>query len=159
MRKRIFAFFLTILAAVGVTACGGKEVETQEVAYDMTFENQTGKDVSKLEIRYAADADWSAITLTENTWKNSYKMPVSMEGQMPVAENGWQVQMTFADDTQNIWEGVHFADGITFTFTMENGETQVIPAEAAEKVPAAEMEDWEDVTDATTSPAMEETEE
>lgn len=159
MRKRMVAFFLFLLAAVGITACGGKEVETQETAYDMKFENQTGKDVAKLEIRYAADADWSAITLTERTWKDGYQMPVSMEGKLPVAENGWQVQMTFEDDTQKIWEGVHFADGSTFIFTLEHGEAQVIASEAAKEVPAAEMDAMEDGADGTTSPAMEETEE
>ncbi|MBQ1189976.1 MAG: hypothetical protein IIX57_06165, partial [Lachnospiraceae bacterium] len=56
----------------GMTACGGKEVETQEVDYDMTFENQTGIDVSVLEIRYAEDADWSEIALTDGEWKSGY---------------------------------------------------------------------------------------
>ena len=41
MKKRVLAIFLAAFAAVGMTACGGKEVETQEVDYDMTFENQT----------------------------------------------------------------------------------------------------------------------
>ena len=76
MKKRILAMFLTVFAAVGMTACGGKEVETQEVDYDMTFENQTGIDVSVLEIRYAEDADWSEIALTDGEWKSGYQMPV-----------------------------------------------------------------------------------
>ena len=60
MKKRILALLLAVVAAVGMTACGGgNEVATTEVDYDMTFENQTGIDVSKLEIRYAEDADWS----------------------------------------------------------------------------------------------------
>lgn len=119
MKKRIFALLLTFVAAMGMTACGGKEVETQEVDYDMTFENQTGIDVSKLEIRYAEDADWSEIALTDGEWKTSYQMPVSMEGQMPVAENGWQVQMTFADgEMQKVWDGVEFADDVIITFVL-----------------------------------------
>ncbi len=124
MKKRIFAMFLVAFAAVGMTACGGKEVETQEVDYDMTFENQTGMDVSKLEIRYAEDADWSEITLTDSEWKNSYGMPVSMAGQMPVAEDGWQVQMTFADGEEPmVWDGVEFADAEVITFSLtEDGE-------------------------------------
>ena len=68
MKKRVLAIFLAAFAAVGMTACGGKEVATQEVDYDMTFENQTGIDVSKLEIRYAEDADWSEIALTDGNY-------------------------------------------------------------------------------------------
>lgn len=127
MKKRIFSVFLAAFAAVGMTACGGKEVETQEVDYNMTFENQTGIDVSKLEIRYAEDADWSEITLADDTWENSYEIPVSMSGQMPVAEDGWQVQMTFADgETQMVWGGVEFADATVFAFSIsEDGEPTV----------------------------------
>lgn len=126
MKKRILVMLLAAFAAVGMTACGGKEVETQEVEYDMTFENQTGVDVSKLEIRYAEDADWSEITLTDGTWENSYQIPVSMQGQMPVAENGWQVQMTFADgDMQKIWDSVEFGDNIILAFSMDGTEPVV----------------------------------
>ena len=125
MKKRILALLLAISAAVGMTACG-KEVKTQEVDYDMTFENQTGIDVSKVEIRYAEDADWTSIALTEETWQSGYEMPVSMKGQMPVAENGWDVQMTFADtDIQKTWEGVEFGDDIVLAFTLEGGQPAV----------------------------------
>lgn len=127
MKKRLFAMFLAAFAAAGMTACGGKEVETQEVDYDMTFENQTGIDVSKLEIRYAEDADWSEIALTDNEWKSSYQMPVSMEGQMPVAKDGWQVQMTFADgDSQKVWEGVEFADDVVLTFALDEDMEPIV---------------------------------
>ena len=125
MKKRILALLLAVSAAVGMTACG-KEVKTQEVDYDMTFENQTGIDVSKVEIRYAEDADWTSIALTEETWQSGYEMPVSMKGQMPVAENGWDVQMTFADtDIQKTWEGVEFGDDIVLAFTLEGGQPAV----------------------------------
>ena len=135
MKKRILAMFLAAIAAVGMTACGGKEVETQEVDYDMTFENQTGIDVSKLEIRYAEDADWSEIALTDGEWKTSYQMPVSMKGQMPVAENGWQVQMTFYDgETQMVWDGVEFADDVVLTFSLTEDMEPVV----ADSVPAPE---------------------
>ena len=123
MKKRSLALLLAAVAAVGMTACGGEEVAKQEVDYDMTFENQTGMDVSKLEIRYADNADWSEIKLTETEWKNSYEMPVSMAGQMPVAEDGWQVQMTFADGETMIWDGVEFADAENIVFSIEDGET------------------------------------
>ena len=154
MKKRIFALLLAVSAAVGMTACGGKEVKTQEVDYDMTFENQTGIDVSKLEIRYAEDADWSEIALTDGEWKSSYQMPVSMEGQMPVAEDGWQVQMTFADgDSQKVWEGVEFADDVILTFALDEDLEPVV----TNSVPAPEGDI--DETDALAEDLTDETEE
>ena len=142
MKKRIIAMFLTVFAAVGMTACGGREVETQEVDYDMTFENQTGIDVSVLEIRYAEDADWSEIALTDGEWKSGYQMPVSMKGQMPVAEDGWQVQMTFAEgDIQKVWEGVEFQDDVVLTFSLtEDMEPVVESGVAAAEGEIAETE-------------------
>ena len=124
MKKRITALFLAVFAAVGVTGCGAK-VKTQEVDYDMTFENQTGIDVEKLEIRYAEDADWMEIALEGGIWQNSYQVPVSMEGQMPVAKDGWQVQMTFDGDIQKVWDGVEFGDDIILAFQLEGGATLV----------------------------------
>lgn len=148
MKKRIFAMLLAAVAAAGVTACGGSKVETTEVDYDMTFENQTGIDVSKLEIRYAEDADWSEIALTDGEWKASYQMPVAMKGQMPVAEDGWQVQMTFANsEAQMVWEGVEFADDVVLTFSLtEDMEPQMEMSTAA---PEAELDETEALTDET----------
>lgn len=123
MKKRIL-IFLTALLAMGMTACGGEETATMEVDYDMTFANETGIDVEKLEIRYADDAEWSAIALTGGIWESGYEIPVSMQGQMPVAEDGWQVQMTFADgEIQKVWEGIAFADDMTFAFSLKDGKT------------------------------------
>ena len=136
MKKRIFSLFLAAFAAVGMTACGGKEVEKQEVDYDMTFENQTGITAEKLEIRYAEDADWAEIALTDGEWKSGYEMPVSMEGLMPVAEDGWQVQMTFEGDIQKVWEGVEFADDVVLTFSLTEDMEPVVES----GVPAAEGE-------------------
>ncbi|MDO4530553.1 MAG: hypothetical protein Q4C06_01115 [Bacillota bacterium] len=133
MKKRVFALLLVLLTAVSMTACGEKAVETQEVDYSMTFENQTGIDVSRLEIRYAEDAEWSEIALSGGIWENGYRIPVSMQGQMPVAENGWQVQVTFKDsDMQKVWNGVEFGDGLVFAFSMAEGtyETLVTVSEA-----------------------------
>ena len=150
MKKRILAMLLAAFAAVGMTACGGEEVATQEVDYDMTFENQTGMDVSKLEIRYAEDADWMEISLEDDTWASSYQIPVSMAGQMPVAEDGWQVQMTFDDDEPCVWEGVEFDDAEVITFSLtEDGEPL---AEIGVEAP----EDSIDTTDALTDDTTEE---
>lgn len=142
MKKRILALFLTAIAAVGMTACGGKEVETQEVDYDMTFENQTGIDVSKVEIRYAEDVEWSEIGLTDGEWKSSYQMPVAMKGQMPVAEAGWQLQMTFADsDAQMVWEGVEFGDDIVLTFALDEDMEPVVTYGESGETDSAEGSD------------------
>ena len=150
MKKRILAMLLAAFAAVGMTACGGEEVATQEVDYDMTFENQTGMDVSKLEIRYAENADWMEISLEDDVWASSYQIPVSMAGQMPVAEDGWQVQMTFDDDETCVWEGVEFDDAEVITFSLtEDGEPL---AEIGVEAP----EDSIDTTDALTDDTTEE---
>lgn len=154
MKKRMLTMLLAAFAAVGMTACGGKEVETQEVEYDMTFENETGMDVSKLEIRYAEDADWSEITLTEAEWKNSYEMPVSMAGQMPVAEDGWQVQMTFADGETMIWEGVDFEDETALTFSLDAEGTPVV--EIGTEAPATELTETDAFVDDTADLEIEE---
>ena len=148
MKKRILALLLAAIAAVGMTACGGKEVKTQEVDYDMTFENQTGIDVEKLEMRYAEDAEWSEITLADGIWQNSYQVPVSMKGQMPVAENGWQVQMTFADsDIQKIWEGVEFGDDIILAFSLDGSDPVVEMRTAAMEGSVDETEALTDETE------------
>ena len=132
MKKRILALLLAAVAAVGITACGGNELATTEVDYDMTFENQTGIDVSRLEIRYAEDADWSEIALTDGEWKSGYQMPVAMKGQMPVAENGWQVQMTFGGgDAQMVWEGVEFGDDLVLTFGLDDDMEPVVTSGAS----------------------------
>lgn len=150
MRKRIFAL---LLAACSLVGCGDASVQTEEVDYTMTFANRTGRDVSKLEIRPSEDSAWSEITLSEAEWKDGYEMPVSMQGQMPLAEDGWQVQMTFADSEGGyIWDGVHFADDNAFTFTIEDGETQVIASAAAEK---GTVDDTDNSAEDTVSPAEE----
>lgn len=125
MKKRVLCMLMALFVC-GLAGCGEEPIPTQEVDYSMIFENQTGLNVSKLEIRPFETAEWSEITLSEAEWKNSYEMPVSMQGQMPIAEDGWQVQMTFGDDIKRVWEGVHFDDDVTFTFTMEDDEMRVI---------------------------------
>ena len=141
MKKRMFMLFLAVSAAFGMTACGGKEVEKQEVDYDMMFENQTGITAEKLEIRYAEDADWAEIALADGEWKSGYQMPVSMEGLMPVAEDGWQVQMTFDGDIQKVWEGVEFADDTVLTFSLTEDMEPVVEAGVpAEEEPVVETE-------------------
>lgn len=126
MKKRMF-YMAAISAALllGLSGCGGEEpgqAQLQEAEYQMTFANQTGRDVSRLEIRPSAESDWQEISLSEAEWKSNYEMPVALKGLLPETEAGWQVQMTFADDgSQSIWDGVEFADEETITFSMQEG--------------------------------------
>ena len=132
--KKWFTIAAAAMLSVLLAACGAEEVPTQEVAYDMTFANRTGRNVAKLEIRPSEEADWCEITLTEAEWKSSYEIPVSLQGQVPPAENGWQVQMTFVGEDTAVWENVFFSDTELITFSMdETGETmvQTVPEEEA----------------------------
>lgn len=134
--RKWFMMGMAAVLACGLSACGAVEnVPTEEVDYSMVFANQTGRNVSKVEIRASEEADWYEITLTENEWKNSFEIPVSLQGQIPVAEDGWQVQMTFAGNDAAVWEGITFADAQTITFSVDaNGMTAAqIAAEEAEE--------------------------
>lgn len=129
MRKKFFCLSAVCLAIlVSFSGCNGilPKEQGQEVDYRMSFANRTGQSVTKLEIRPSEEADWSEITLTEKEWKNGYEMPVILQGVLPEAENGWQVQMTFPDEKQMIWEGVAFGADATYTFTLENNTPAVI---------------------------------
>ena len=134
--KKWFMMGMAAILACGLSACGTVEtVPTEEADYSMVFANQTGKNVSKVEIRADEEADWYEITLTENEWKNSFEIPVSLQGQIPVAEDGWQVQMTFAGNDAAVWDGITFADAQTITFSVdENGmpAAEIVVEEAEE---------------------------
>lgn len=138
MKKWIIMAMAAVLSC-GIVACSAEEdIEMQEVNYNMTFANQTGRNVSKLEIRPSEEADWSEITLTENEWKSSFEIPVSLQGQIPLAEDGWQVQMTFMGEGAAVWDGIVLADAQTIIFSVdENGEPamQTIVEESEEELP------------------------
>lgn len=138
MRKWMMIAMAAVLSC-GIAACSAEEdMQMQEVDYNMTFANQTGKNVSKLEIRPSEEADWSEITLTENEWKSSFEIPVSLQGQIPLAEDGWQVQMTFMGEDAAVWDGIVLADDQTIIFSVdENGEPamQTIVEESEEEPP------------------------
>lgn len=134
--RKWFMMGMAALLTCGLSACGTVEtVPTEEADYSMVFANQTGRNVSKVEIRASEEADWYEITLTENEWKNCFEIPVSLRGQIPVAEDGWQVQMTFAGNDAAVWDGITFADAQTITFSVdENGMTAAeVAAEETEE--------------------------
>ena len=121
MRKKL-VLVLTLMCAVAAFAgCGKEEVPQQEVSYNMTFINETGEGASALKIRPTEEDDWTDNMLKESEWKNGFSVPVTLNGMVPVVENGWQVQMTFTDGTEQVWENVVLEDGDTITFTLENG--------------------------------------
>lgn len=144
MRKRWIHMAVASAALVlGLAGCGGEEKQQamQEVDYRMTFANQTGRDVSKLEFRPSAEGEWWEISLSEEEWKSNYEMPVALKGVLPETEGGWQVQMTFADDgSQSVWSDVEFADEETITFSISGGialaevqaEEQPVPMDGKE---------------------------
>lgn len=127
MKKGMFHIAVIGAALIlGLAGCGGEdkaEAELQEVDYQMIFANQTGRDVSRLEIRPSEDGDWEEISLSEAEWKSNYEMPVVLKGMLPETEAGWQVQMTFVDDgTKGVWDGIPFADAETIIFSMAEGK-------------------------------------
>lgn len=131
MRKKL-VLVLTLMCAVAAFAgCGKEEVPQQEVSYNMTFINETGEGASALKIRPTEEDDWTDNMLKESEWKNGFSVPVTLNGMVPVVENGWQVQMTFTDGTEQVWENVVLEDSDTITFTLEDGTPSVthMPAE------------------------------
>lgn len=124
--KKKSALFLALVCSLGVlSGCGKESVPQQEVSYNMTFVNETGQDVSALKIRPTEDYDWTNNLLQKDIWKTGYEVPVSLNGQVPITENGWQVQMTFTNGSENIWEDVTLKDADKITFTMESGQSLV----------------------------------
>lgn len=124
--KKKSALFLALVCSLGIlSGCGKEPVPQQEVSYNMTFVNETGQDVSALKIRPTEEYDWTNNLLQKDIWKTGYEVPVSLNGQVPVTENGWQVQMTFTNGSENIWEDVTLKDADKITFSMERNESIV----------------------------------
>lgn len=88
MRKKL-VLVLTLMCAVAAFAgCGKEEVPQQEVSYNMTFINETGEGASALKIRPTDEDDWTDNMLKESEWKNGFSVPVTLNGMVPVVENG-----------------------------------------------------------------------
>ncbi|MBM6829536.1 hypothetical protein H9X85_07950 [Anaerotignum lactatifermentans] len=123
MRKFLLCL-MTAVCLLGFSACGGSEQETEEVeiSYSMTFVNDTGHDITSLQLRPTEDYDWTDNMLTEEVWQNGYEVPVSLSGMAPVTENGWQVKVVFDEDVEHIWENVELGDGAAIEFTLEESD-------------------------------------
>lgn len=76
----------------------------------MTLElgNDIGRNISKLSIRPDSESEWTEISIADSLWKSGYLIPVEIEAEtIPVPENGWEIEVTFADDsTTKIYENV-----------------------------------------------------
>lgn len=131
MGKRIGVFAILCMLTFGAVACGNKqenetaEILTEEVDKTINFENQTGESVGILCIRPNEDYDWSDNLVIDNAWQNNYKMPIYLNGEVPIMEAGWQVRTVFLDETEKIWEGVPLADNTTVIFHNKDGETSI----------------------------------
>lgn len=136
MRKKFALMLLLVCGMLMTAACGKEAVAQQEVSYQMTFINDTGKDAAQLQIRPTEDYDWTDNLLKEAFWQNGYEVPVSLSGTVPVTDAGWQVRMVFADGTEQIWDAVALQDGSTMTFSLENGEGAVTYAQELPEFPA-----------------------
>lgn len=123
MKKKLWLGAMLFSMVLGLTACSEAQTqpgnEGENVSVD--FANQTGEDVGILRIRPSDEDEWSENLLQEEVWKQNYEMPVSLSGELPKAEDGWQVEMKFLDGTEEIWQGVVIKDNATAVFSYENG--------------------------------------
>ncbi|WP_304507077.1 hypothetical protein [Anaerotignum sp.] len=130
MKKKLWLGVMVFGMLFGLTACSEAKEEPMGQGKNVSVEfiNQTGEDVGILRVRPDEEYDWSENLLQEEVWKQNYKMPVSLSGELPKAEDGWQVEMKFLDGTEDIWQGVVLEDNTTAVFSYEN-ELPVIKIE------------------------------
>ena len=123
MKKRLWLGAMMLAMALGLTACSEQKESTANEGESVTvdFINQTGADVGILRIRPNAEDDWSENLLQEEAWKQNYEMPVSLSGELPKSEDGWQVEMKFLNGTEEIWQGIVLENNTTAVFSYENG--------------------------------------
>lgn len=136
--KKLGFMVMAVLCAVAFTACSNKgPVETKEVSYELTFSNDTGKDISQLCLRPAVDNyRWTENLLQEELWKDGYEVPIELTGSVPVTEDGWEVKVTFVGDKEDekqehVWKDVQIANNAKISFTMK--EAVALSDDEAEK--------------------------
>lgn len=122
--RKIWLCLMMVCSLFGFSACGSSEPETEEVeiSYSMTFVNDTGHDITSLQVRPTEEYDWTDNMLTEDVWQSGYEVPVSLSGMAPVTENGWQIKVVFAEGVEHIWENVELGDGVAINFALEESD-------------------------------------
>ncbi len=135
MKKKLWLGTVLFGILLGLSACSEGEMEPPANGENVTidFVNQTGEDVGILRVRPAEESEWSDNLLQEEVWKQNFEMPVSFSGELPKAEDGWQIEMKFLDGTEGIWQGVHLANNTTAVFSYENGLPVVEIEESAKE--------------------------
>lgn len=137
MKKGLWLGMILSSMLLALTGCGDDQQEQPEQAAEtvtVDFINQTGEDVGILRIRPTEEYDWSDNLLQEEVWKDNYEVPITVNGVLPDAGDGWQVQMLFLDGAEEIWQDVVLQDGTTATFSYANGLPSVnIETEASEE--------------------------
>lgn len=124
MKKGLWLGMILGSMLLALTGCGDdQQDQPQQAAETVTvdFINQTGEDVGILRIRPTEEYDWSDNLLQEEVWKDNFEVPITVNGVLPDAGDGWQVQMLFLDGAEEIWQDVVLQDGTTATFSYANG--------------------------------------
>lgn len=123
--RKFWLCLMMVGCLLGFSACGGSEPETEEVeiSYSMTFVNDTGHDITSLQLRPTEEYDWTDNMLSEEVWQSGYEVPVSLTGMAPVTENGWQIKVVFAEGVEHIWENVELGDGVAINFALEDEDS------------------------------------
>lgn len=123
--RKFWLCLMMVGCLLGFSACGGSDTETEEVeiSYSMTFVNDTGHDITSLQLRPTEEYDWTDNMLSEDVWQNGYEVPVSLSGMAPVTESGWQIKVVFDEGVEHIWENVELSDGAAINFTLEEEDT------------------------------------
>lgn len=122
--KKIAICLMMLFCMMGFSACGAKDAaEEVEISYTMTFINETGHDITSLQLRPTADYDWTENMLSEDVWQDGYEVPVSLSGKVPVTESGWEVKVTFAEGAEHTWENITMEDGAEITFALDEEDS------------------------------------
>jgi len=129
MKKGILLGML-LLFVCGLCACSqeeAKEVVMEVVDCSVPFINEMEKDVTALRVRPSDAYEWSGNILGDGAWSDSYSVDVIVSAEVPDAEAGWQVAMTFADNQELVWNDLVMQNGVEYVFSYEaDGTPKVV---------------------------------
>lgn len=130
MRKKILVGIMLAVSLVGLGGCGDNQQEDAEpVDYNISFTNETDKDVAVLKVRPTEDFDWSNIVLQDAIWSAGYEMNVNFNGVLPESPEGWQVEMTFDDGEVLVWKNIAVEDDKSMAFMLDDGGMPTVQVE------------------------------